>query len=92
MPKIHKGMTEEAYQQAVISIFIEVDTNHDDVLQLDEFKDFCIKMSEATGDKVTDFEQLKTKPPIHWQALFNLIDTDHSGTVDWQEIWKEVQN
>ena len=35
---------------------------------------------------------VRAKADIHWQSLFNLIDTDHSGALDWEEIWKDAES
>ena len=91
--RIHKGMGEDKYKEAVHQIFKEVDANGDGVLQLDEYKIFCINVSEASGQAPeTDFEALRQKKDIHWATLFNLIDVDHSGELDWDEIWNEMED
>merc|ERR1712154_624670 len=93
MPSLNKGMGEDKYKEAIKAIFDEVDANKDNVLQVDEFKMFCIRIAEESGHgNEADFEALRSKAQIHWQSLFNLIDMDHSGALDWDEIWKDAES
>ena len=67
MPRLHKGMGEDKFEQEIKKIFDEVDANADNVLQVDEFKEFCIKIAEESGNGAqTDFDSLRAKQIAHW--------------------------
>ena len=67
MPTLHKGMGEDKFKEAVKAIFDSVDANNDKVLQIDEFKEFCIRIAEEAGHSTdNDFEGLRAKKDIHW--------------------------
>ena len=42
-------MGEDKYKEVVQELFREVDANNDKVLQLCEFKEFCLKIAKVSG-------------------------------------------
>merc|ERR1711862_101831 len=57
------------------SLFIHYDTDNSNTIEAPEFRKLCLEL----GYFFKEDEQ---------QQIFNIIDEDHSGTIEFEEFWK----
>ena len=66
MVKLSKVMSDDEYETAIKELFNEVDSNNDNALQQDEFKQFMIAVAKASGTPEVTLEALRAKSDSHW--------------------------
>ena len=85
-------MTDEEYESGIKSLFDAVDANADGILQLDEFKQFMISVSQSSGIDGATIASLQSRNDIFSNQLFTLMDTSGDGNLQWDEVWAEMCN
>lgn len=78
-------MSHVEFQTMVKEMFEVADENHDEVLVLDEFKQFSLFIMQAmTNLKVDKASHTVTE-------IFTNFDINKDGKLDWDEIWASME-
>lgn len=79
------GIEPALFRTQVRQMFEVADLNSDNVLELDEYKQFFLYLLEAlsTGTGILDGSD-------DVGEMFSRFDKNHDGRLDWEEIWESM--
>ena len=87
-PEVYSGMPDEEYEAVCKRLYKENDANNDEVLVLDEFKQFTIACAKAAGVSDADIEGMKSEgSDSMWSMMFRQFDANNDGSITWEECW-----
>lgn len=78
------GILPSEFKTQVRQMFEVSDMNHDNVLELDEYKQFTLYLLESLSAGVIG----EDSTPIG--DLFASFDKNKDGRLDWEEIWESM--
>jgi hypothetical protein len=81
---MEKGMSATLFKAQIKQMFEVADANSDNVLEIDEFKQFTLFVLEA-------LHGLVAHDPTTIDDLFTKFDTNKDGLLDWNEIWASME-
>ena len=86
--KVYAGMPDSEYESVCKELFNVHDVNHDEVLVIEEFKEFTIACAKAAGVSDADIEGMKAEgSDSMWSMMFRQFDANNDGSITWEECW-----
>ena len=81
-------MPEAEYERVCQALFKEHDVNNDEVLVLEEFKQFTIACAKAAGVSDEDVKAMDGEGSSSmWSMMFRQFDENNDGSITWDECW-----